>query len=175
MSRCLRDEALWLVFEGAGNQRDQAHVEQCEQCSARLRQLRNEVQLLSQVLREAPPVPTKVDVQHAFPWRWVSVVATGATALLLVWSGFLTRDSRSPQSPASDAARQEEIVKVLENEVYDALFTNGELPAVELASRVSTLAYVQAALDGRWPCERRRAPSRTVCDQQPFFLGGEDQ
>jgi hypothetical protein len=120
-------------------------------------------------------MPLEALAPRVFPWRWVSVVAAGAVIFALVWNGFLTRNPRSSQLPAFPAMRQEEVVKVLENEVYDALFSNDDLAAVEFSTRVSTLAYVQAALDGGWPCERRRTSERAVCDQRPFFLRAGDQ
>jgi len=166
MNRCLREEALWFVFEGGGERKEREHVERCERCSTRLRQLQSEVQTLSQVLREVPPAPVKVFTPHRFFWPWVPLMAAGVAALMFVWNGLLLQNPRKPQATTLSAAQQEEIVKILENEVYDALFTNDGLVAIEFSSRVSTLAYVQAALDGGWPCEPRRA----VCDQSPFFL-----
>jgi hypothetical protein len=174
MSRCLREEALWLVSEGGGSRVDREHVEHCEKCSARLRQLKSDVQLLSWVLRETPPVQAKDFAFRGSLWRWASVAAVGAVALALVWNGLLTRELRPPQPTASTVARQEEIVDILADEVSSALFTNDDLAAVEVSARVSTLAYVQAALDGGWPCERRQARRRAICDQRPFFLTAED-
>jgi hypothetical protein len=92
-----------------------------------------------------------------------------------VWNGLLTQELRPPQPTASTALRQEEIVEILADEVSSALFTNDDLAAVEFSTRVSTLAYVQAALDGGWPCERHQARRRAVCAQRPFFLTAEDQ
>jgi hypothetical protein len=175
MSLCLREEALWLVFEGAGSRLDREHVEQCEKCSARLRQLKSDVQLLSWVLRDPPPAPATAHTPRVLRWRWVSVIAVGAAALAFVWNGWLTREVRPPQPTASTVTRQEEIAEILADEVSSALFTNDDLPAVEVSTRVSTLVYVQAALDGGWPCERRQARRRAVCDQRPFFLTAEDQ
>ena len=175
MSRCLRDQALWLVFEGEGSEKDRAHVEGCHSCATRLRRLQKEVETLSQVLREAPPDSTTTATARSFSWRWVPVVATGAAALVFIWTGLYRETPDLPQATTANAPRQEEIVTILENEVYDALFTNDDLPAIEGSSQVSTLAYVQAALDGRWPCEHRHAPRRTVCDQHPFFVKGRGE
>ncbi|MGE0681202.1 MAG: hypothetical protein AB7P69_09940 [Candidatus Binatia bacterium] len=175
MRRCLREEALWLVFEGSGSRVDREHVEHCEKCSTRLRQLKTDVQFLSRVLRDPPPAPAAAHTPRVLLWRWASVVAVGAAALALVWNGWLTWKVRPPQPTASTMTRQAEIVEILADEVSSALFTNDDLAAVEISARVSTLAYVQAALDGGWPCERRPARRGAVCAQRPFFLTAEDQ
>jgi hypothetical protein len=175
MNRCLHEEALWLVFEGGGSRVDREHVEHCEKCSAWLQQLKRDVQLLSWVLQNPPPAPAVTHAPRVLLWRWVPVVAVGAAALALVWNGLFTREVRPPQSTSSTVVRQEEVVEILADEVSSALFTNDDLPAVEVSARVSTLAYVQAALDGGWPCERRQARRGAVCDQRPFFLTAEDQ
>jgi hypothetical protein len=75
---------------------------------------------------------------------------------------------------AAPVIQNEEMVNVLEKEVYSALFTNDDLDVAEFPSRMSTLTYVQAALDGGWPCERGPLLQRAACDQRPFFLAMED-
>ena len=175
MSRCLREEALWAVLEGGGSRVDREHVEHCEKCSARLRQLNSDVQLLSRVLRETPPIQAKIVAFRGFPWRWASAAAVSVAVLAFVWNGLFMRELRPPQPPAPIVMHQEETVEILADEVSSALFMNDDLATVEFSTRVSTLAYVQAALDGDWPCERHPAQRRVVCDQRPFFLTAEDQ
>jgi hypothetical protein len=75
----------------------------------------------------------------------------------------------------SSLAREKEIVDMLENDVYTALFTNEDLNLVTVPARVSTLAYVQAALDGGWPCERAGLRKQEVCEQRPIFLARENR
>lgn len=175
MSRCLHEKTLWLVFERNGSRADRAHVEHCENCSARLQQLKSDVELLSWVLRGTPPVQAKSSAFYGFPWRWAAVATVSVAILVFVWNGLLTQEGRPLQPATATGVRQEAIVETLADEVSSALFTNDDLLAAEFSIRVPTLAYVQAALDGGWPCERHPASRRVVCDQRPFFLLVEDQ
>lgn len=176
MSRCLGEKALWAVHEGEGSQKERAHARNCARCAARLQQLGGDLRVLSQVLCEAPPVPASAPVRRPLVWRWVAFAAVaGAASLALLWNGALTLDPSARKAPQAAFMRQEEAVDILEKEVYSALFTNVDLDMIALPARVSTLTYVQAALDGGWPCEPATLLKRATCDQRPFFLLFEDQ
>jgi hypothetical protein len=103
------------------------------------------------------------------------VVAAGAAIAFALWNGVLTEDSPRQRPTVSSVVREKEIVEVLEKDVYAALFTNEDLDLIAAPTRVSTLAYVQAALDGGWPCERAAPRQQTICDQRPIFLVRENR
>lgn len=175
MNRCPRDEELWLLHEGGGNDTHRAHVEKCAKCSVRLRQLREDLRILSRVLREAPPSPALARSRTLLSWRWIPVAAVSAATLVVLWHEILTKEPPRQRATVSSIAREKEIIDALENDIYPALFTEEELDVTTLPARVSTLAYVQAALDGGWPCERAGLRKRKVCEQRPIFLGNANE
>jgi hypothetical protein len=57
MKRCLSERTLWLVHEGAARARDLAHLEGCLDCTARYRQLGEELGEITRALRDhASPI-----------------------------------------------------------------------------------------------------------------------
>ena len=174
MNHCLQEEALWLLSEGSGSEKTRTHVANCAQCTERLQQLTSDVQVLSHVLQEAPPQVVVTRSQRALAWGWISLAAACVATFALVWSLAPPREPIPRRMNAAPVMQNEEMVNVLEKEVYSALFTNDDLDVAEFPSRMSTLTYVQAALDGGWPCERGPLPQRAACDQRPFFLAMED-
>ena len=175
MNRCLRDEELWLLHEGEGSEAHRTHMAVCGKCSVRLRQLGEDIHLLSRTLREAPPVPTPARSRSFLSWRWIPVAAACAATIFILWNGVPTKEPSRHRTTVSSVAREKEIINMLENDVYTALFTDEDLDLVTAPARVSTLAYVQAALDGGWPCERTGLRKQEVCEQRPIFLGIENR
>lgn len=175
MSRCLRDEELWLCHEGGGRDAQRAHVAECAKCSARLRQLGEDLRVLSQVLREAPPDPAPARSRSLLSWRWIPVAAACAATFFFLWPELPTKEPSSYRTTTSSVAREKAIIDILEHDVYTALFTDEDLGVVDAPARVSTLAYVQAALDGGWPCERAGFRKQKVCEQRPIFLTIENR
>jgi hypothetical protein len=174
MSRCLRDEGLWVLHEGGGNDAQRVHVKECVKCAARLQQLGSDLRVLSQVLREAPPIAA-VERARRGSWRWAPLAAACAAAVFVVWNGIVIDQRPTQTTTVASAQRDQEIIETLEHEVYDSLFTNEDIDLALMPRRVSTLTYVQAALDGGWPCERATLFKRAACDQRPFFLMGENR
>lgn len=175
MNRCLRDEELWLLHERSGSDVHRTHVAECAKCSARLRELGEDLRVLSRVLREAPPDPAPARWRSLPSWRWIPVATACAAAIFVLWSGVPTKEPPRQRTTASSLVREKEILDILEHDVYTALFTDEDLGLVDAPARVSTLAYVQAALDGGWPCERAGFRKQKVCEQRPIFLTIENR
>lgn len=175
MNRCLRDEELWLLHEGGGSDAHRTHMAGCGKCSVRLRQLGKDIRVLSRVLREAPLVPASARSRSFLSWRWIPVAAACAATIFVLWNGVPIKESSQQRTTVSSVAREKEIINMLENDVYTALFTDEDLDLVTVPARVSTFAYVQAALDGGWPCERAGLRKQEVCEQRPIFLGIENR
>lgn len=172
MSRCLRDQTFLLLYEGEGTGVHRAHLEACAACAARYQRLVHDLEVIGQVLREAPPPQAVPHRSHPLRIRWVPVTAALALTLALVWGGVWMRGPSPPGLPAG--ARNEAILLFLE-EVSAALFSTVDASAAVMPTPVSNFAYLQAALEGEWPCEWQEAFFNPGCDDHPFplFFGGQ--
>src|SRR5215475_9191076 len=86
MSRCLRDRTLLLLYYGGGTKAKRTHLTECETCATRYRHLGQDLESISQVLREKSAQTVSHRSRPAFA-RWLPATATLALALLLVWVG----------------------------------------------------------------------------------------
>ena len=141
MSRCLRDQALFSLYEGEGTARQRAHLEACEACAQRYQRLLDDLATIRRVLREEPrprlfyPAP-----QVVWP-RWAPLVTVLTVTLVFVWGGMWAwklgpRFLRGHQSDA---------------EVWQFLgeVSSATLPAVAIEdtpTRVADFAYLRQAL-----------------------------
>jgi hypothetical protein len=94
------------------------------------------------------------------------MAAAFAATLALVWGGLWLQQSFH----AARHAGNEEVLRFLENEVSPALFATVDAHEVEVPAPVSNLTYVEAALEGEWPCEQQGLFLDTTCDVHPFPL-----
>jgi len=85
MSRCLSDRTLLSIDDGEGSSVQRIHLQECETCAARYRQLSRDLEAITQVLREQPPPLAATDSARPFALRWLPGAAVLALALLLVW------------------------------------------------------------------------------------------
>ncbi len=167
MSRCLRDQTLLLLYEGEGTSAHRAHLKTCVACATRHQRLVRDLEVIGQVLREAPLLrqaqdrpPQVVPYRpHSLRLRWMPMAVALAVTLALVWGGVWVRRPSPPVSPAR--ARNEAALFFLE-EVSTTLFSTVDARAAMMPAPVSDFAYWQAALEGEWPCE----------GQDPFFSPG---
>lgn len=173
MSRCLRDQMLLLLSEGEGTSVHRAHLETCAACTTRYQQLVRDLEMIGQVLREAPPLQRAQDrpaqaIPHrprSLPLRWLPVAA--ALAVALVWGGLWVR---GPSMPVSQAPARSEAVLLFLEEVSTTLFSTVDASAAVIPAPVSDLAYLQAALGGEWPCEGQEPFFSPGCNNNPFPL-----
>lgn len=170
MSRHLRDEILWLLYEGEGASADRAHLEACSFCTTRYQQLARDLKVFGQVLREAsPPLPAAPQPRRTWQIRWVPAAAVMVATLLLAWGQEWLRVLTLPVPPA-EARRNQEIAQFLTKELPLVLFSTPDLSPGRLPAHATNFAYLQAALDGGWPSEPCD-PVRTVdCEPDPFSL-----
>ena len=175
MSRCLRDQTLLLLYEGEGTSADRDHLEVCTDCTTRYQRLGQDLKLIGQVLREPPPLRQAQDRSpQALPYRfhplrirWMPVAAALAVTLTSVWGGMW---ERSPSPPVLPAEAGSEAVFLSLEEMAAALFSTAEVSAELVPAPVSNLAYLQAALEGEWPCGEQEPFSHSGCNNDPVAL-----
>jgi len=173
MNACLRERTLLLLSAGEGTNEQRTHVATCAACATRYRRFVHELEGIEQTLRETSPPPAVSPRLLPMRWRWRPVAAAFAATLALVWGGLWLRQPSSP--PVSMAARTEDLSLLLENELAPALFAMVDVRADPMPIQVSNSVYLQAALEGGWPCEWQEPFLTLACEIHPFplLLGGQ--
>jgi len=173
MNTCLRDRALLLLAAGEGMHEQWVHLEACETCTRRYQRFVDDLGAIEQVLQETVPPPIVSLRLFSFRTRWVPVTAALALALVLVWGSIWRQQPSS--SIATRKALSEDVSHFLENEISPVLFATNDLRIAAIPEPVSNSVYLQAALEGGWPCERREPFFYAACDFYPFPLLIEGQ
>jgi hypothetical protein len=167
MSRCLRDRALWRLFEGEASRQDRAHIASCALCTARLRRLTQDLSQLRSVLTGPPPPQAAPARPRPMRRRWMTAAATLAVTMVLVWFGGWWRQPAPPTLPLE--AHQEPIWPFIEG-VSAALFPGVEVGSASMPDRLMDLSDLQAALGGEWPCEEQPGFATLACDDDTVAL-----
>jgi hypothetical protein len=178
MRRCVSEKRLLAMSEGRGTIPERSHVNGCESCTVRLRDLNSDLAMIVQVLREPPPLLEPMPERQAFGFGWVPIAAVGVAALLLVWSQHWSPDvpPLSVPTPGPSAqVREEDLAEVLVQEVVPALFATRELGTEVLPKKATNLSYLIAALDGGWPRARCQQGRTRGCDSDPLDFLFEEQ
>ena len=177
MIRCLSEKQLWELYEAGGSVSERAHLDRCEACERHYQHLAGDLALIGQVLQEPAPQTVSL-VQHQSPsiqWRWVPAVAAVAAAGLIVWGGALVWEPLKMAWTAVSSYDKEtvEIARMMEQELMPVLFSTTETGFGSLPEQATDLDYLQAALDGDWPCEQKGQE----CGTDPLALraGQEEQ
>jgi hypothetical protein len=141
MKRCLSERTLWLVHEGAARARDLAHLEGCLDCTARYRQLGEELGEITRALRD-----------HASPIRrggrrgrrrWIAAAAILAgIGLLAGGEAVLWRESKAlvdprPETTAEALSLLEEVTLLLSSPGVTAASVLVADPATVIADMTS--------------------------------------
>lgn len=173
MNTCLRNRALLLLSAGEGTSKQQAHLATCASCATRYRRFVRDLEAIEQMLREPSPLPTVSRRFLPLRLRWRPMTAAFSAMLVLVWGGLWLRQSARPL--VSREARTEDISRFLADEVSPALFATVDVRTAPILAPVSNSVYLQAALEGGWPCEWQEPFLTPVCEIHPFplLLGGQ--
>jgi hypothetical protein len=142
MNRCVSEETLFALATGDGSAAERAHVRDCPRCAARAAALGDDLRLLRQALLEEPlPVTARAPRRHG-SWLPIAGALAAAALLALAWAA----PWRAPP-----AARPVQVAQVssLARDVSAALFEPSHAATV---AQVSDSAYIEAALNGGWPC-----------------------
>jgi len=148
MNRCLKDQALMLLYLGEEAGAERAHLAECEACAGRYRQLGTDLRAIAQTLRQAPPPNSLGRRVRPFTIRWLPAAVAIGVALVLTWGG-LRLWSPSHRAPLAGIV-DEEIWSVVEGFSTD-FFMASQAFAEELLGE--SVDNAGAGFDSEWPCE----------------------
>ncbi len=172
MKRCLREYTLVILYIGEGTQEERTHLASCEGCSQRYQHLAQDWQRLERSLRACPPQRVWVRPSLPLTQRGLPIAAALAAMLLVVFASIRWWQPAAPV--VATTTPQEEVMSFVETTVVPALFADETFPRVFPPTPVSNETYVQAALDGEWPCEQDTSTSTFSCGVHvfPLLIGG---
>jgi hypothetical protein len=195
MRRCLSESTLFFVYTGEGTEQQRAHLSLCLSCRARYERLQHDMERIERLLRLAPPSwRASLQAGPRLP-RWLPPLAALAAALLLVlWSSLHGRPSADPVLVAAVPPQQAAPAQFIDRELGPSLLSvdeddddddeddeddegrvmpQPESDVVAIVMPVSSSAYVQAALEGGWPCEWQAPFHAAGCELSalPLVLG----
>lgn len=169
MSRCLRDRTLLALVAGEETAHHRAHLTSCQACSTRYQRFVRNLHAIERVLlTTAPPVATPVDRVRPSVW-WAPVAVALTAVLILSWGGFW-QSAFLPAPTPRRTVQSEELFRFLENEVSPALFATTDIGLPAFPAPVSPTDYLQAALDGEWPCDHLEPFPSPGCEMSLFSL-----
>lgn len=168
MNICLRDRTLLLLAAGEGTGEQHAHLKTCPPCAARYQGFVRDLEAIEQVLQKTAPSPAVFSLPPFLRARWIPAAAVLTATVLLIWGGVWLQQP-SQLLTANEAAR-EEVLRFLEDEVSPALFATVDTHVVPVPNPVSNFTYLEAALEGEWPCEQQEPFLNPTCEGHPFPL-----
>lgn len=167
MSQCLKDQTLLLLYDGEGTSAQRTHLTECEGCAARYRQLRHDLEAISQLLRGEPPPKT---VNNRFrPLRWLPATVAVALALVLIWEG-VRMWNPSARPPLQGTSNLE--AWTLVGDFSTDLFLLNEAIAEELWTEITDSYELATALEAGWLCEWYDMPGRREVEYFDGDFGG---
>lgn len=173
MSRCLSEYTLVMVHTGEGTEREVDHLSICQECARRYQDLVRDWQRIEQIFHQvSPPQPTMSRLGFVTARNWLPRVAALATALVFVFTG--TFWWRPVSSVPRDSPSREEVIEFFERTVVPTLSADMLFSISVPPTPVSDVTYIQAALDGEWPCEEDTLSFSSTCEIHIFspLLGG---
>jgi hypothetical protein len=176
MNTCPRDRALLLLAAGEGSPHHHRHIESCQHCTERYHRFARNLTLIEKTLEETSPPITMARLPVFSRWRWQPVAAALAAASLLIGGSWrLWTASSHPTFVASQD--KEKVEQFWEEVLAPALFAETDTRILVTQSSPSNTAYLQAALDGGWPCEWQdnTVPPRCAAHSFPFVFDQQRQ
>jgi len=141
MKRCLSERTLWLAHEGAARERDLAHLEGCLDCTARYRELDEDLSEITRALRDhASPIRRGGRRNRR---RWIAAAAIVAgIGLLAGGEAILWRESKAlvdpqPETTAEALSLLEEVTLLLSSPGVSAASVLVADPATVIAEMTS--------------------------------------
>jgi len=167
MSHCLSEHALLKLIAGDEATHRRAHLTHCLQCTARYQQLTRTLHAIEHTLATTAPAALPVEDRPRQSIVWIPAVVVLTVMLLVAWVGWW-RPSLLRSSPSQRTVQTEQIYQFLATEVAPAVFGAADVEPPELPTPASPASYLQAALDGGWPCEYRESFSSPPCEPSSF-------
>jgi hypothetical protein len=149
MIRCLEDKTLFLLSEGEASEEQRSHLQSCQACTERYREIERDLRLITHTLQQEPAQFRFAAPRAPIFLRSLPIAAGILLAIALMWgeSRLWRPDSSSEQTLSGDLSHFLE-------QVSDAIFDRGSRE-VETASSESDLASVQVALGENCSAECR--------------------
>jgi hypothetical protein len=149
MIRCLEDKTLFLLSEGEASEEQRSHLQSCQACTERYREIERDLRLITHTLQQEPAQFRFAAPRAPIFLRSLPIAAGILLAIALMWgeSRLWRPDSSSEQTLSGDLSQFLE-------QVADAIFDRGSRE-VETASSESDLASVQVALGENCSAECR--------------------
>lgn len=125
MSPCLSDAALERVEAELASVAERAHLASCASCAVRHRQIRDELALITGVLRDTPEPGTRPALSRRRRWMPATVGLAAIAAALLIWVEVAVWRAVTPAPPTM---QPQEVAAILAD-VSAALFSVSGDPA----------------------------------------------
>jgi hypothetical protein len=140
MIRCLEDKTLFLLSEGEASEEQRSHLQSCQACTERYREIERDLRLITHTLQQEPAQFRFAASRAPIFLRSLPIAAGILLVIALMWgeSRLWRPDSSSEQTLSGDLSQFLE-------QVSEAIFDRGSRE-VETASSESDLASVQVAL-----------------------------
>jgi len=200
MTRCLSEYTLLLLYTGEGTKQQWSHLRTCPLCLVCYQRLRGDMDRMERILGGPPPARRLLGQPEPVSHPWLPALATlAATLLVLLWGSLHGRHSADTILVAKTQPQQEAPSRFLGRDIAPALLSIDEeegdggddeeegdddegvenpkpdSAVVAIVVPVVSSAYVQAALEGGWPCEWQGTFHTTGCELPPFPLGLREQ
>ena len=143
MTRCLKDEALFMLREGDGTDEQRSHLESCEVCGERYKRMARDLDLIKNALQQEPPPARLQSYRIPLSYRWIPAAAALVVAIMLVWgeSRLWKRNSSAPPEQVFNSDLSQFL-----DEVSDAVFAGANVRAASAAAPDSDFNFLQVAL-----------------------------
>ena len=149
MIRCLEDKTLFLLSEGEASAEQRSHLQSCQACTERYREIERDLRLITHTLQQEPAQFRFAASRAPIFLRSLPIAAGILLVIALMWgeSRLWRPDSSSEQTLSGDVSQFLE-------QVSEAIFDRGSRE-VETASSEADLASVQVALGENCSAECR--------------------
>lgn len=175
MNTCPRDRDLILLAAGEDSPQQRAHVANCLDCAERYQRFAHNLTVIEQTLRDTSPPADRTPFPIFFRWQWLPQAAALAAAIVLIWGGLWLWSSQVQPTPVALQDR-EKVEQFWEDILAPALFAETDTRIFVAQSPPSNSIYLEAALDGGWPCEWQENSAFPSCAAHPFpFVFDEQQ
>jgi hypothetical protein len=150
MIRCLEDKTLFLLSEGEASEEQRSHLQSCQACTERYREIDRDLRLITHTLQQEPAQFRFAAPRAPIFLRSLPIAAGILLAIALMWgeSRLWRSDSSSEQTLSGDLSHFLE-------QVSEAIFDRGSIREVDTASSEADLASVQVALGENCSAECR--------------------